>query len=98
MKLFVADPYKRTNFTPLLRRAGYHPERNREGVISYARSLSGSQFPRFHVYIEPAEGGWSVNMHLDQKKPSYEGSSAHAGEYDGPIIEAEGRRLKGFLV
>ena len=38
------------------------------------------------------------NLHLDQKKPSYEGSRGHSGEYDGPVVEEEVKRIKELLV
>ena len=34
------------------------------------------------------------NLHLDQKKPIYKGAPAHAGEYEGEIIEKEAERIK----
>ena len=36
-------------------------------------------------------------LHLDQKKPSYEGSKKHSGEYDGPLVEGEAKRIKNIL-
>lgn len=33
----------------------------------------------------------------DQKQASYEGTSAHSGEYDGELVEQEIRRLKTFV-
>lgn len=40
------------------------------------------------------EDGFIINLHLDQKKPSYAGTSAHAGEYEGPVVEREASRLR----
>ena len=37
------------------------------------------------------------NLHLDQKKPSYEGSTGHSGDYDGPAVEGEAERIKNLL-
>ena len=27
-----------------------------------------------------------MNLHVDQKEASYEGSSAHSGDYEGPVV------------
>jgi len=37
------------------------------------------------------------SLHLDQKKPSYEGSTGHSGEYDGDVVEGEAERIKNIL-
>src|SRR3989338_10126679 len=38
-----------------------------------------------------------LNLHLDQKKPSYAGAHAHNAEYEGELVEAEGKRLEGLI-
>lgn len=83
-----------TNF---LRQCGYvkisNPHKNNE--ISYARSLDPGRFyPRFHIYQEETKAGTQINLHLDMKKPSYEGTAAHGGEYDGSVLEKEAERIK----
>lgn len=62
--------------------------------ISYVRRLSRGHYPRLHAYVDDIEGGISINLHLDQKKASYEGQTAHSGEYDGKLVKAEIERLK----
>ena len=37
------------------------------------------------------------NLHLDQKKPTYEGHVAHSGEYDGELVEEEAERIRRIL-
>lgn len=97
MRIDVPDSEKMLNMVSLLRDAGYHPEANRRtGEVSYVRSLGG-EFPRFHIYIEERADGWNVNLHLDQKKPSYESAHAHSGEYDGEVVSEEAARLKHVL-
>ena len=64
---------------------------------SFARRLGDGVYPRFHVYINQVGTDYAVNLHLDQKQASYEGSSAHSGEYDGETVEAEGRRIASAL-
>ena len=78
------------NITVFFSRLGYHAERNG----SFAKRVGGLAFPRFHVYVEQRGDMLRVNLHLDAKKPSYQGTSAHAGEYDGPLIEAEIKRIQ----
>lgn len=59
------------------------------------RKLSGDNYPRFHVYLKQQGSAYIFSLHLDQKKPVYEGSGSHAhnGEYFGPIIEVEAERI-----
>lgn len=65
------------------------------GERSFARSLNwGHFYPRFHVYLNSLPQGLEINLHLDMKKPSYEGTTAHSGEYDGRLVEEEARRIK----
>lgn len=87
------------NAPNLLRRCGYIEIYDRKsGKTSFSRKLRSDHYPRFHVYIGRDEpGSLQINMHLDMKKPSYEGSSAHSGEYDGPLIANEARRVQGIL-
>ena len=98
MKIFLNDKDKNKNIAALLRRAGYHLEKREEEEMAFVRSISRLPFPRFHIYAREAGAGWEINLHLDQKKPSYKGSSAHAGEYDGEIVERELTRIKEFLI
>lgn len=57
------------------------------------KSLAGRDYPRFHMYLKKEGKAVTANIHLDQKKPSYEGSSAHGGDYDSEIIADEARRI-----
>lgn len=72
-----------------MRRLGYGEHRGGDGQYSYARRVSGAMFPRYHVYVEQKENGMTVSLHVDQKAPSYEGTHAHAGEYEGQLVERE---------
>ena len=51
----------------------------------------------FHIYLEEDDPDLILNLHLDQKRPSYEGATAHSGEYEGKIIEDEIERIKQIL-
>ena len=68
----------------VLRRSGYAFLRkdDRTGEMSFVKRVGGGDYPRFHIYSKTLpNGSVQVNLHLDQKKASYEGSIAHSGEY-----------------
>lgn len=78
----------------VLRRAGYAAFRDpNTGEESFILRLGSGYYPRYHLYVEIIPGGYSFNLHLDQKQASYEGASAHNGEYNGPIVEKELERI-----
>ncbi|MEK7077390.1 MAG: hypothetical protein AAB967_04145, partial [Patescibacteria group bacterium] len=84
------------------RRLGYKPRAlTQKGEMDCVRPLQGNNYPRFHLYIK--EGTFEgkevliFNLHLDQKKPSYEGAAAHSGDYDGEVVQEEAERIKGVL-
>ena len=77
-----------------MRHAGYAPH-----LDSFVRLLTRNSYPRFHVYLKEEKDRVSVNLHLDQKKPSYGGGThAHSGEYDGELVKGEMNRLKSLLI
>lgn len=77
----------------LMQRAGYAHSVTRKGKESYVRRLRGAEFPRFHVYLDDTNNGFTVSIHLDQKGACYESTSAHSGEYDGELVEKEAKRI-----
>lgn len=81
------------NARNLMRRLSYGEQRTRAGQISYVKRVAGERFPRYHAYVENQNGGLQVNLHIDQKEASYDGTSAHAGEYEGPVVEREMSRI-----
>lgn len=85
---------KRETLFSLMRRAGYAPEGTSGNEERFARSLGGrGRYPRFHAYASEEAGTARISLHLDQKQPSYRGTHAHAGEYDGPLVEQEAARI-----
>lgn len=86
------------NLTDEMRSAGYHydglDEKTKE--LRFYRSLSDNLYPRFHIYgaFDRAKKMLFLNLHLDQKAPVYQGSTAHAGDYDGEVLDKEASRLK----
>ena len=82
----------------ILRNAGYGFIRDgRTGKESYVRRLTMDHYPRLHMYFTEDQSAIHLNLHLDQKKASYAGQTAHSGEYDGEIVEGEIERLKGVI-
>ena len=77
-----------------MRRVGYAPEGTASsGEERFTRALAGARYPRFHVYCTVQDQKALCNLHLDQKQPSYQGSSAHSGEYDSAVVERETQRI-----
>lgn len=91
-------PQLREHPQTVMRRVGYAPYRSREGAESYIRRLHGTLYPRFHAYLETSGTGMTLNLHLDAKQPSYAGKPAHAGEYEGTLVEQEAARIRGLLI
>lgn len=85
------------NIKSIMREIGYFEDVNSRGQLNYIYPLSGRDYPRFHIYPKKIEGGFELNLHFDMKKPSYSGSHAHNGEYEGDIIEKEAERIKNIL-
>jgi hypothetical protein len=67
------------------------------GEYNMVRKLTANHYPRFHIYLKQRGNDFVFDLHLDQKKPSYEGSHAHSGEYFGPVIDGEADRIKSIL-
>ncbi|HTW96158.1 MAG TPA: hypothetical protein VMD74_00685, partial [Candidatus Methylomirabilis sp.] len=99
MKLAVNK--KRLNLQPdqFLRRTGYGLIHDSvTGHDSYVRRFTRDFYPRFHMYFEDLADRVIFNLHLDQKKASYANQHMHNAEYEGPTVENEIERLKGFLI
>jgi hypothetical protein len=98
MKFIIPGPLKQNIYT-LMRDFGYHFQREdseREATeYSFVRPRVG--FPRFHIYAKMDGINLACNLHLDQKKPLYQGSTAHSGDYNEPAVEAEAKRIKNAI-
>lgn len=92
MKIQIEKSRLGENLYSFMRRAGYAPLRD-----SYVRRLRGTDYPRFHIYVDELPNTYLLKLHLDQKRPSYDRQTAHSGEYEGEIVEAEGRRMEKLL-
>ena len=86
------------NIVSVARKIGYQVIDSRENnEYNLVRKLTGNNYPRFHAYIKQQGADFIFSLHLDQKKPSYEGSHAHSGEYFGPVVETEADRIIEIL-
>lgn len=61
------------------------------------RPLSSKGYPRFHLYFRIEGKNLVFSLHLDQKRPSYRGQTAHSGEYDDELVVGEKERIEGLL-
>ena len=91
-------PYKNYNAETLIRRCSYGKiVDSKTGETSYARRMASDLYPRFHAYIQEFEKYFEVSLHLDQKQLRTEHFKAHAGEYDGAVVENEARRITSVI-
>jgi hypothetical protein len=67
-------------------------------VLSYAKRLGPDFYPRLHLYVDENENNYIFNLHLDQKKASYQGHSAHSGEYNSDLVARELDVIKQALI
>ncbi len=98
MDFIIKDIKENINW--LAREIGYIIlEAKSPNEYNMVRKLTGDNYPRFHIYVKPfgrAQGtanNYLFNLHLDQKQPSYAGTHAHAGEYEGPVVQDEADRI-----
>ncbi len=96
MKFVIENPQMNVNV--LFRRAGYHFDKHAGEESAFARSLTGEKFPRYHAFCRIDGSKITVNIHIDHKATSYEGTSAHSGEYDSDsrLLQEEAERLKNL--
>jgi len=94
MQFVIKNPNE--TIVTLARKIGYQPIGKSNDEYSIVRPLAGRDYPRFHIFVKKDEknGIFNFNLHLDQKQPSYEGTPAHSGEYEGEAIEKEVLRIK----
>ncbi len=93
---FTQKLHQKADF--LVRRCGYGFIRDsRTGQTSYVKRLRNDFYPRFHMYIN-SEEPLVLNLHLDQKKASYEGYTAHSGDYDSDLVKQEAQRIYNQII
>lgn len=96
MKFTIKGPF-RENIYILMRRFGYHfqKEDKEKNEQFFTRPAKG--FPRFHLSIRRKGENLIFNLHLDQKKPIYKEAPAHSGEYESEIVREEAERIKNHF-
>ena len=95
MKLILKKIALKDNPVQLMRQAGYSFVKGIMGEeMSFERALAANGWPRWHAYVKEDAETVSINLHLDQKRPSYAGGAAHSGEYDGELLVEEIDRIK----
>jgi hypothetical protein len=78
------------NIPSLMRRCGYMPIHDRRsGKDSFSRKLSGSHYPRFHMYIKETDQEIIFDLHLDQTSSRYNNQTAHNADYDSEEVKNE---------
>ena len=92
MKIHIQKNDLKENLYNFLRKCGYAPFHD-----SYVKVLSASGYPRFHIYTSQTDSQHILNLHLDQKRPSYGKETAHSGEYDGKVVEEEAERIEDLI-
>ncbi|MFH1894548.1 MAG: hypothetical protein ABH813_01435 [Patescibacteria group bacterium] len=95
---FIIKNTKKDNIYNLMRNIGYHFISKTGEEYNFIRSIAGSAFPRFDIYLRIENGNLVIKLHLDQKGPIYRGTTAHSGEYDGELVEKEAERIKHFFL
>jgi hypothetical protein len=86
-----------SNIIDLFRSAGYSYRGVVEGDMSFIKRVGYDEYPHYHIYVKIEGDNVIMNMHLDQKKPSYSGASAHNADYDGELVEREMERVKEVI-
>ncbi len=91
MKFIIENP--KDNLASIIRAVGYRPlNHSSNEELNCVRPLGGD-YPRFHLYVKKENAAFIFNLHLDQKRPSYSGQTAHSGEYDGETVRDEKERI-----
>lgn len=92
MKIPIKKSELKANIYAFMRSAGYAPFHE-----SHVRVLGSGGYPRFHIYIDETADRYTLNLHLDQKRPSYGQETAHSGDYEGKAVEDEADRILDVL-
>ncbi len=96
MKIILKEPF-RENIYVLMRRMGYHFQREDKERKELVFTRPARGFPRFHLFIKKNGNDLIFSLHLDQKRPIYKGTPAHAGEYNSKVVKEEVERIREIL-
>lgn len=95
MKFTFKKP--KNNIIDLIRSAGYSYRGTNNSDMSFIKRVGLDEYPHYHIYGKEENDNIIINLHFDQKKPSYEGASAHSGEYNGELVEKEMERVRKVI-
>jgi len=97
MKFIIENP--KASAANFFRRAGYSFQKKDGDEMAFVRKLIDQPFPRFHLFARVRDNRFYVNLHLDHKAASYEGTNVHSGEYgkDSQLLQEEVERLKSLV-
>jgi hypothetical protein len=99
MKFILKSSEVKDNISNIMRNISYISQgRSDYGEYNLARPLDRNGYPRFHLYLKIDGEDFIFNLHLDQKKPSYSGTTAHSGEYESEAVRGEAERIKQILI
>jgi len=98
MQFIIKNTKKNTIFN-LMRDLSYHffAKDEKTDELNFTHPIRANAFPRFHVFLKISGDDLIFNLHLDQRAPVYRGVAAHEGEYSGPLIDEEAKRIKQFF-
>jgi hypothetical protein len=96
---FTVKNTKKDTIYNLMRDLSYHFLEKDEstGELNFTHPIRGDLFPRFHAFLKISQQDIAFSIHLDQRAPTYKGTVAHEGEYEGPLVEGEAERIKQFF-
>lgn len=96
---FIIKKISLENTPELMRKARYRYMGQSTEQMSFVRPVSQNPYPRFHIYLKENKETKEVffTLHLDQKRMSYKGSTAHSGDYDGKLMMQEAERIKSIF-
>jgi len=98
MKFELKGPFD-DNIYNLMRSIEYHfwGKDERSGELNFVHPLGGDAYPRFHIFLTIKNNSLIFDLHLDQRRTSYQGSAPHGGEYEGELVKKEAERVKEIL-
>ena len=100
MKFILKKSELSENIYNSIRKIGYRfrEKDEKKSEFIFIRPLERNGYPIFHLYLKIKKQSLVFNLHLDQKKPVYKGTAAHAAEYKGEIVENEAERIKEKII
>ncbi|OGL94770.1 hypothetical protein A2348_04400 [Candidatus Uhrbacteria bacterium RIFOXYB12_FULL_58_10] len=89
----IAGPLP-TDARTLMLHLGYTEHQTAGMGLTFVRSAHEAAFPRFHASIaETPEGGFVMNVHLDQAAFNGDGNHQYVWAYKNPQLDEETKRV-----